>query len=155
MRTILRIIILFLLPACAMAQTKTAAPTDPKLTSAYVKMLGFKNTSFKKKDAATWTLKNGITVYSTFPYGQKIRGYTGPIPLFIAVDKAGKIQNIVATKNQESPEFFTLVKPLLKSWNGKTLREAARFKPDAVTGATLSSDAVIRTVNTTAAKLSK
>ncbi|MBQ2030550.1 MAG: FMN-binding protein, partial [Bacteroidaceae bacterium] len=53
------------------------------------------------------------------------------------------------------PEFFVYVKPLLKAWNGKTLREAAHFKPDAVSGATFSSDAVIKTVNAAAAKLSK
>ena len=153
-RKVLHISMLLLLPAALMAQSP-AGTSAPKLTSAYVKMLGYKGQSFKAADAATWTLKNGVPVYSTYPYGKNIRGYMGPTPLFIAVDKTGKISNIVAAKNQESPEFFVYVKPLLKAWNGKTLREAAHFKPDAVSGATFSSDAIIKTVNATASKLSK
>lgn len=147
---------LFLLSQAFGAQTTKAAGTaKAKLNAAIVSKMGFAGVSFKKQDAASWLLKNGITVYSSVPYAQKVRGFMGPTPLFVAVDNQRKIVAVVADRNGESPEFFNLTKNLLKAWNGKTLPEAEKFTPDVVTGATLSSRAVIQTVHATVAGLSK
>ena len=136
---------------------QSALTTKSNLNKVYLKALGFGGQKFTKKSTGVWKLNNGITIYSTDAYGSRIRGYAGPTPLFIAVNEKGKIVSIAAAQNIETEEYFSYVleSPLLKKWNGKTLKEAATFKPDAVTGATYSSTAVIRTVNATAKSLSE
>ena len=136
---------------------QSASTTKSNLNKIYLKALGFGGQKFTKKSTGVWKLNNGITIYSTDAYGSRIRGYAGPTPLFIAVNEKGKIVSIAAAQNIETEEYFSYVleSPLLKKWNGKTLKEAATFKPDAVTGATYSSTAVIRTVNATAKSLSE
>jgi Na+-translocating ferredoxin:NAD+ oxidoreductase RnfG subunit len=136
---------------------RSASTTKSNLNKVYLKALGFGGQKFTKKSTGVWKLNNGITIYSTDAYGSRIRGYAGPTPLFIAVNEKGKIVSIAAAQNIETEEYFSYVleSPLLKKWNGKTLKEAATFKPDAVTGATYSSTAVIRTVNATAKSLSE
>jgi uncharacterized protein with FMN-binding domain len=136
---------------------RSASTTKSNLNKVYLKALGFGGQKFTKKSTGVWKLNNGITIYSTDAYGSHIRGYAGPTPLFIAVNEKGKIVSIAAAQNFETEEYFSYVleSPLLKKWNGKTLKEAATFKPDAVTGATYSSTAVIRTVNATAKSLSE
>ena len=136
---------------------RSASTTKSNLNKVYLKALGFGGQKFTKKSTGVWKLNNGITIYSTDAYGSRIRGYAGPTPLFIAVNEKGKIVSIAAAQNIETKEYFSYVleSPLLKKWNGKTLKEAATFKPDAVTGATYSSTAVIRTVNATAKSLSE
>ncbi|MBQ1816641.1 MAG: FMN-binding protein [Bacteroidaceae bacterium] len=135
----------------------SASTTKSNLNKVYLKALGFGGQKFTKKSTGVWKLNNGITIYSTDAYGSRIRGYAGPTPLFIAVNEKGKIVSIAAAQNIETEEYFSYVleSSLLKKWNGKTLKEAATFKPDAVTGATYSSTAVIRTVNATAKSLSE
>jgi len=136
---------------------RSASTTKSNLNKVYLKALGFGGQKFTKKSTGVWKLNNGITIYSTDAYGSRIRGYAGPTPLFIAVNEKGKIVSVAAAQNIETEEYFSYVlgSPLLKKWNGKTLKEAATFKPDAVTGATYSSTAVIRTVNATAKSLSE
>ena len=147
-RTSLTIISLFIgswalaLPGHAQKTAKSA----PKLTAAIVKKLGYTD-KFTKDNDAVWTLKN--------PYGQKIRGFVGPTPLFLAVDQQQKIVGLALAPNEETPEYLPLMKPLLKVWNGKTLKEAQTFTPDAITGATFTSKAIIENVKATAKAVSK
>lgn len=148
------IIFLFLVFSIGMNAQKRAMSV-PSLNKSVMKQLGYGEESFTKKDASTWLLKNGTTVYSTYLYGKKIRGFMGPTPLFIAVDKHKKIVAMAAAGNQESAEYFNKAKVLLKAWNGKTLKEAKNFTPDGITGATYSSNAIIKTVHATAAALAK
>ena len=155
-RTSLTIISLFIgswalaLPGHAQKTAKSA----PKLTAAIVKKLGYTD-KFTKDNDAVWTLKNGVKIYSSYPYGQKIRGFVGPTPLFLAVDQQQKIVGLALAPNAETPEYLPLMKPLLKVWNGKTLKEAQTFTPDAITGATFTSKAIIENVKATAKAVSK
>lgn len=89
---------------------------------------------------------------STLPEeGQEVEvsvptGYAGPTPVTITV-KDGRIVDITAEANNETPEFFSAVEEqLLSRWNGMTVDEALAAHIDAVSGATLSSNAVIATV---------
>lgn len=140
--------------ACGASRSDEKDP-GPQVTSAIVRSLGYKGKAVKSSEPYTWTLKGGVTVYSTYPYGKKISGFAGPTPLFIAVDRKGRITSMAAAPNGESPEFFKRASALLKSWNGMTLQQAARHTPDAVTGASFSSRAIISTVHAAAKKLSK
>lgn len=155
------IFVLFLVCSFMLPSVFAAAPQKmPKkavLTADDVKALGFAGQKFTKKSNGVWKLANGITVYSTESYGAKIRGYAGPTPLYIAVDAQNKIAGIAPAPNMETDEYFVYLKKgkLFQKWNGKTLKEAATFKPDAITGATYSSKAVISTVNISAGKIGK
>ena len=52
-----------------------------------------------------------------------------------------------ALKSAESPKYYAKVKKaLLEKWNGLKVKEASQLKVDAVTGATYSSEAVVKNV---------
>lgn len=55
----------------------------------------------------------------------------------------GRVKRVKALANNETPAFFGQAKELLGRWNGMTIDEAARTQPDAVSGATYSSRAII------------
>lgn len=74
-----------------------------------------------------------------------VDGYAGPVPLDINISN-GKISEIKALTNAETPSFFERASVLLNSWIGKTPEEALQMKVDAVSGATYSSVALITNV---------
>ncbi len=88
------------------------------------------------------TLDDGTKVINTTLLGKDIVGYGGAVPLDIYI-KDGKIVQVKALKNSETPEFFEEVKPLLTKWNGKTIEQAQALKVDGISGATFSSRGVI------------
>ena len=74
-------------------------------------------------------------------------GFNGATPMEISVVK-GVITEIKPLPNQETPQYFqhVLDSGLLDKLIGKTVEEADTVRLDAVSGATYSSTAVIRTV---------
>lgn len=76
-----------------------------------------------------------------------IIGFNGATPMEISVVK-GVITEIKPLPNQETPQYFqhVLDSGLLDKLIGKTVEEADTVRLDAVSGATYSSTAVIRTV---------
>lgn len=88
-----------------------------------------------------------VRVINTTDLGKDIIGYAGPTPLEITIED-GKVKSIKALPNQESPGFLKKVlrSGLLERWNGKTVDEAKDMDVDAVTGATFTSTAMIKTV---------
>ena len=61
--------------------------------------------------------------------------------------KKNKVVKIEALKNQDTPKYFLKVKKaLLEKWNGLKVKDAKALKVDGVTGATFSSEAVIKNV---------
>ena len=92
------------------------------------------------------TKEDGMTVVNTTTLGKSVIGYVDITPLKIYIKK-NKVVKIEALKNQETPKYFIKVKKqLLDKWNDKKVSEAAKMKVDGVTGATFSSDAVIKNV---------
>lgn len=90
--------------------------------------------------------ENGFTVINTTTLAEDVEGYAGPVPLKIFVKK-DKVEKIEPLKNLETPKYFALIKrDLLGKWNGLTVKKAATQEVDVVTGATLSSEAVIENV---------
>ena len=86
--------------------------------------------------------KDGSTVINTTSLAGDITGYGGKVPLEITVDN-GVIKDVKPLDNSETPEFFEKASTLLDRWKGKTVEEAADMKVDAISGATMSSDAII------------
>ena len=92
------------------------------------------------------TKENGMYVINTTTLGKEFIGYTDITPLKIYIEK-NKVVKIEALKNQETPKYFAKVKKqILDKWNGLKVNDAQKLKVDGVTGATMSSDAVIGNV---------
>jgi Na+-translocating ferredoxin:NAD+ oxidoreductase RnfG subunit len=94
----------------------------------------------------------GKLVLSSF-YSSGITGFAGSTPLLIAVNNDGIIKNVTLLANQETPNFVAKVRNagLFAVWNGMKFKEAANKEVDAVTGATYTSTAVIRSMKAAAA----
>lgn len=84
---------------------------------------------------------------STAGICDEIIGYNGPTPVELTVVK-GVVIGIRALPNQETPRFFQRVldSGLLGRLDGMTVEEAKAVGLDAVTGATFSSEALIRNI---------
>lgn len=110
------------------------------------KLIGYELKSNEGSEPETITVADGETVLvNTTAIGKDIIGYVGPTPVEITV-KDGIITQVRALPNKETPEFFGAVKnsDLLDSYNGLTLQQAAGKNIDAVSGATFTSNAIIR-----------
>ncbi|MDE5877167.1 MAG: FMN-binding protein [Muribaculaceae bacterium] len=92
-------------------------------------------------------LPDGGVVIHTAAMSKTINGYAGQVPLDIYISD-GKISDIKALPNAETPSFFNRASALFASWIGKTPEEAVNMQVDAVSGATYSSAAIINNVNT-------
>lgn len=85
---------------------------------------------------------DGTYIINTTTLCKDVKGFRGNTPLSIYIKK-GKIVEIKALANQETPKFFNKVKQgLLNKWNGMKVSKAATVKVDGITGATFSSKAV-------------
>lgn len=102
-----------------------------------------KNTSVPTEQAKN----NGTVVISTQEIAKDVKGYGGTTPLEISL-KGGKITDIKPLKNAETPNFFERLAEngMYDKWIGLSVDEALQLKVDAVSGATLSSKAVITNV---------
>ena len=85
-------------------------------------------------------------VIYTGDIANKVIGYNGTTPLNITV-KNGVIENIEVLQNQESPGYLKRAKDkVLPQYIGKTVAEAKKLKPDIATGATYTSEALIKNI---------
>ena len=91
------------------------------------------------------TLDDGTIVVNTTELGKKVIGYDGPVPMEISI-KDGKITDVKALENTETPDFFEEARVIVAEWKGKTIEEGLQLQVDAVTGATFSSKAIIENV---------
>uniref|UniRef100_UPI004027FD6C 4Fe-4S binding protein n=1 Tax=Alloprevotella sp. TaxID=1872471 RepID=UPI004027FD6C len=92
---------------------------------------------------------------STDPYAHADQGFAGPTPLYIYIDGQGKVCQIVAADNADTPHFFNnAFSHITPQYVGKTAEEATQVKVDAVTGATFSSRAIIANVQKSLASYS-
>lgn len=93
------------------------------------------------------TTPDGEIVVNTTDIGKDIIGYGGTTPVEITI-KDGHILKVVTLPNQETPEFYGAVRnsDLLESLDGLTLEEAANAPLDGVSGATYSSNAIIKNI---------
>ena len=98
----------------------------------------------KKKSTAKKASTSQV-IY-TGDIANKVIGYNGTTPLNITV-KNGVIENIEVMPNQESPGYLKRAKDkVLPQYIGKTVSEAKKLKPDIATGATYTSEALIKNI---------
>ncbi len=89
----------------------------------------------------------GYAVYSK-PASDGIKGYNGETPVLIALSPKQVILGVWLLENQETPKFAQKVENagFYKSWNGLTVKQALKKEVDVVSGATYTSNGVIKSV---------
>ncbi|MFI3241933.1 MAG: 4Fe-4S binding protein [Alphaproteobacteria bacterium] len=109
------------------------------------------NLSKHKEDVKFASSLNVDRIVYTSEYAKNIFGYGGTIPMAIGVDKNNIIKDIKILKNAETPDFLNQVlsSGLLKNWIGKSINISEDIKVDAISGATMSSQAIIKSLNAT------
>ena len=94
----------------------------------------------------TMTKENGVFVINTTNLAKDVEGYNGSTPLKIYIKK-DKVERIEFLKSMETPKYYAKVKKaLMDKWNGLKVKDAKMQQVDIVTGATYSSEAVIKNV---------
>ena len=94
----------------------------------------------------TMTKENGVFVINTTNLAKDVEGYNGSTPLKIYIKK-DKVECIEFLKSMETPKYYAKVKKaLMDKWNGLKVKDAKMQQVDIVTGATYSSEAVIKNV---------
>jgi electron transport complex protein RnfG len=92
------------------------------------------------------TKEDGMYVVNTTTLGKDVQGYVSTTPVKVYIKK-NKVEKVEFLKNQETPKYMARVKKaLLNKWDGLKVKDAAEQKVDGVTGATFSSDAIIKNV---------
>ncbi|MCD8233483.1 MAG: 4Fe-4S binding protein [Cloacibacillus porcorum] len=90
-----------------------------------------------------WTAADGSRLISTEGLAKDVLGFGGSVPLHIYM-REGRVVRVEALDNYETPPFFAQVaRDILPAWNGLTADEALKKEVAAVSGATISSRAVI------------
>lgn len=74
-------------------------------------------------------LEDGSALLNTSELGKDIVGYGGNVPLEITL-REGRVENIRALANSETPDFFGLASALLTKWNGQTIEDAQKIDVD-------------------------
>lgn len=98
--------------------------------------------------AAKTTKKKTSTpqVIYTGEIAKKVTGYNGTTPVSISISN-GRITNITALDNKETPGYFNRAKEkVFKQFVGKSVDEALKLDADIATGATYSSEALIKNI---------
>jgi NosR/NirI family transcriptional regulator, nitrous oxide reductase regulator len=102
--------------------------------------------------AAVWEVvdadgKQLGSVLQSSPESDRVLGFSGPSNLLIGVDAAGRIAGLAVLSSRDTPEHVARValdRKFLHGFDGLTLQQVAeRRKVDAVTGATLTSLAMV------------
>ena len=100
----------------------------------------------RTKKSAKARKASATQVIYTGDIAGKVIGYNGTTPLNITI-KNGVIENIEVLPNQESPGYLKRAKDkVLPQYIGKTVAEAKKLKPDIATGATYTSEALIKNI---------
>jgi spermidine synthase len=96
----------------------------------------------------TAPLKNK-NVLNSLVLAHNIHGFGGPINLDVTCDKDGKINKIEILSHNETPEYVSGFPKFLAQFTGKKIDSgfALHKNIDAMTGASISSQAVVDTVN--------
>ena len=110
-------------------------------------ILGISIDENNEKSFENLTYNNDTLIINTSKIVTGIKGYSGSTPLEIHITPDGYISKVIPLKNSESPRFFKTLekKRLYSQWIGLTPEEAIQKRVDAISGATISSNAVIKT----------
>lgn len=99
-----------------------------------------------KVDKNVMTKEDGMYVVNTTTLGKGITGYVADTPVKVYIKK-NTVVKVELLKNQETPKYNARIKKnLLTKWDNQKVKNAASQKVDGITGATFTSEAVIKNV---------
>jgi electron transport complex protein RnfG len=108
--------------------------------------LALQSFTMKPADDGVMVKENGTYVVNTTKLGKDVEGYNSTTPLKIYIKK-NKVEKVEFLESQETPKYYAKVKKAFQNaWNGLKVKDAQKKQVDAVTGATFSSEAVIKNV---------
>lgn len=100
----------------------------------------------QNKKAKAPKSKAATQVIYTGDIAKKVVGYNGPVPLNITVSR-GRITNIEVLANKETPAYLKrAMAVIIPQYIGKNVKEAIALEPDVATGATYTSEAIIKNI---------
>jgi spermidine synthase len=83
-------------------------------------------------------------VFSSASYGPALPGYGGRMVLGVRVTPEGRVLDLRVIESRETPAYLARVRPWLKTLAGRDVGREDWLKADGVSGATITSDAVLR-----------
>lgn len=110
-------------------------------------------TSFELKNDSIQVFNSKSKIgwaYNSSPYTDNITGFASSTPILLGFDNENILVGIQLLKNYESPDFIDKMKKagFMKQWNGLAIKEIPNKQIDAYSGSTLSSKAIIATMQT-------
>lgn len=116
-----------------------------------LKNFGFVDIRLDSETNGVWTINRSNQTYyivNSSVFSEAIYGFGGPVPMLLLLDNQKNILAVQSLKNNETPSFWQSVVDagIIEQWNGKAASSLSTFVPDAVTGATLSSNAVNQSI---------
>lgn len=89
----------------------------------------------------------GYLLY-TSPHADHVYGFAGATPLLIGLDSKQTIVGTVLLPNSETHSYVNRItrEGFLENWNGLSVKEALNKDVDAISGATLSTNAIAKSV---------
>ena len=83
-------------------------------------------------------------VFSTACYGPAVAGYGGRLVLAVRVTPEGQVLGLRVIESRETPAYLARIRPWLATLAGRDVGREDWLKADAVSGATITSDAVLQ-----------
>jgi Na+-translocating ferredoxin:NAD+ oxidoreductase RnfG subunit len=124
-------------------RTKVLPPTNDQMNA-----LGIEGSQFHEESLGVWTNPEKGYVINTMAFSKGIYGFGGQIPMLLHVDSGKIIQDILLLENNETPDFIASAqeKGIISQWIGKSYNEITSLKPDILSGATMTSNAINRSI---------
>lgn len=93
--------------------------------------------------------------FNSSPYSDSIMGFASSVPVLLGFSMDDHLQGITMLKNYESPDFVEnmVSTGFLDLWNGLHVLEIADADVDAVTGVTMTSSAIIKSMKISSGRI--
>jgi len=116
-----------------------------KILIAVVALIALASVAFTVFPASAQKKVDEKKVIDTTEMCKDVLGHHAATPVKITI-VGGKIQSVEALPSDETPSFYEMAVKVLDAFKGMTVQEALEAEVDAVSGATMSSDALIENV---------
>ena len=125
-----------------------------KIFIAVVALIALASVALTMFPASAQKKEEDKKVIDTTEMCKEVLGHHAPTPGKITI-VGDKIQSVEALPSDETPSFFDMAVEVLDAFKGMTVQKALEAEVDAVSGATMSSEALIKNVKTGLRSLEK
>ncbi len=95
-----------------------------------------------------------VSVFNSADLAPDVMGFAGPVSLALAIDPDGALHAVRVVASRETPAYLAMIAPWLDRLPGISPFDPASFADiDAVSGATITSQAVLRTIEASAREI--